>query len=357
LPEGCDAILDQLFQVLAPQRAKPAPSEMDDEAGLASPAGGLFNPRATDREPLDGSMGPTTVAGQKSREKLPNSLVLRKEEYKAMFGEAARPLYLGSGSLGAVYDVDLGGTRVAIKKFFESGCSSSAFQREALLLAELRHPNIVQLIKVACRPPLCIVTELCVCSLHALLHQGKGGKMLRSLLLAKGTPQLTLCMHVARGLTYLHGLDPPVLHRNLKSSNLLVDEGGKVKIADFGWSRLKSLGASLSKTFFHGWQWVAPEILWGAKFTEAADVYSYSMVAWEVLTHEVPFAGMNPVQIGVAVREQKLRPPLPDDCDPGFAELLHACWHDAPEKRPSFVRVLGKIQALVALSSEADGFE
>ena len=53
-------------------------------------------------------------------------------------------------------------------------------------------------------------------------------------------------------MNYLHTLDPPVLHRNLKSQNLLVDEGGKVKIADFGWSRLKTFDAG--KTFFHGWQ-------------------------------------------------------------------------------------------------------
>ena len=259
------------------------------------------------------------------------------------------PRWLGSGSLGAVYDVDLCGTRVAVKKFFDSSCSS-AFQREALLLAELRHPNIVQLIKVSCRPPLCIVTELLVCSLHALLHHGAGPPALRQTLLARGTQQLTLCMHIARGMNYLHTLDPPVLHRNLKSQNLLIDEGGKVKIADFGWSRLKTFDAG--KTFFHGWQWVAPEILWGMQFTEAADVYSYSMVAWEVLTQSVPFSGLNPVQIGVAVREQKLRPPLPEDCDAGLAEVMHACWHDQPEQRYSFTKVLGRMQALVALSTD-----
>lgn len=274
-----------------------------------------------------------------------------------MFTPESNPISLGAGSLGAVYDVDFGGTRVAVKQFFESGCSASAFQREALLLAELRHPNIVQLIKVACRPPLGIVTELLVCSLHALLHLGRGGA-LRQLLLAKrpeqaiGTKKLTMCMHMARGMSYLHGLDPPVLHRNLKSSNLLLDEAGKVKIADFGWSRLKTFDAG--KTFFTGWQWVAPEILWGERFTEAADVYSFSMVAWEILAQEVPFQGMSPVQIGNAVREQKLRPPLPAGCDRGFAELLQACWHDLLERRPSFVKVLGKVQALVALSSEAD---
>ena len=267
----------------------------------------------------------------------------------------AEQRWLGSGSLGAVFDVDLGGTRVAVKKFFESQCSSSAFQREALLLADLRHPNIVQLIKVHARPPLCIVTELLVCSLHALLHHGAGGAELRKLLLAPSGhhTQLKLCMHVARGMNYLHTLDPPVLHRNLKSQNLLIDEAGKVKIGDFGWSRLKTFDAG--KTFFMGWQWVAPEILWGGKFTEAADVYSYAMVAWEVVTRSVPFHGLNPVQIGVAVREQKLRPPLPEDGPPGLGDLLSACWHDDPTLRFSFDKILGRVQALVAMSATDHG--
>ena len=86
-----------------------------------------------------------------------------------------------------------------------------------------------------------------------------------------------------------------MLHRNLKSQNLLQDNSGKVKVADFGWAHFTS-SASSGKTFFHGWQWVAPEILWGMQFTEAADVYSYSMVAWEVLTHSLPFTGMNSME-------------------------------------------------------------
>ena len=202
-------------------------------------------------------------------------------------------------------------------------------------------------IQVACRPPLCIVTELLVCSLHALVHHGAGGP-LRSLVLGAGTQQLKTCTHIARGMNYLHTLEPPVLHRNLKSQNLLVDEGGRVKIADFGWSRLKTFDAG--KTFFHGWQWVAPEILGGGRYTEKADVYSFAMVAWEVLEQKLPFEGKNPVQIGLAVREQKLRPPIADDAPAGFAELLCACWHDEPEQRHTFSRILGALQALAVLA-------
>ena len=82
--------------------------------------------------------------------------------------------------------------------------------------------------------------------------------------------------HRARHELFAHARSLPVLHRNLKSQNLLVDDGGKVKIADFGWSRLKTFDAG--KTFFHGWQWVrARDPAWGGKYTEAADVYS---TAW-----------------------------------------------------------------------------
>ena len=103
-------------------------------------------------------------------------------------------------------------------------------------------------------------------------------------------------------MNYLHMLDTPVLHRNLNSKNLLLDESGKVKISDFGWSRLK---VDLGKTFHMSWEWVAPEILGGGTYSEKADVYSFAMVAWEVLTQSLPFQGMNPVQIGVAVRERR----------------------------------------------------
>ena len=108
--------------------------------------------------------------------------------------------FIGSGQIGAVYDVDYNGTRCACKKFFESVCSAKAFEREAVLLADLRHPNIVQLIKVNLRSPLCIVTELLECSLHGLLHGKQGGAALRQLMLTPGMQSLkTDGLHVIIG--------------------------------------------------------------------------------------------------------------------------------------------------------------
>ena len=76
----------------------------------------------------------------------------------------------------------------------------------------------------------CILTELMACSLHALIHHGAGDPSLRtSLLRTSATP--TICLDIVRGMAYLHALEPAVLHRNLKSQNLLIDQGGRVKVS------------------------------------------------------------------------------------------------------------------------------
>ena len=132
------------------------------------------------------------------------------------------------------------------------------------------------------------------------------------------------------------------MHRNLNSKNLLLDDSGKIKISDFGWSCCK---VDLGKTFHVSWEWVAPEVLGGGPFSEKADMYSFAMVAWEVLTQTKPFEGMNPMQMGFAVGSQGYRPPIPEDTPKGLAELIAACWHNEPQQRPSFASVLGKLTA------------
>jgi serine/threonine protein kinase len=228
-----------------------------------------------------------------------------------------------------------------LKRFFDSTLSASAFEREAALLAELRHPNVVQLLRVATRPQPCIVVERLVCSLHALLHEGGGSAELRQRMLSGAAATLSICQHICRGMAYLHALEPPVLHRNLKSQNLLVDEAGRVKISDFGWARL--LAQDLGRTYFAGWQWVAPEILAGARYSLQSDVYSFAMVAWEALTQAIPFGGKNSVQVALAVLNQKLRPEIPDWCAPALAELLADCWDDDAARRPMFESVLERL--------------
>ena len=73
------------------------------------------------------------------------------------------------------------------------------------------------------------------------------------------------------------------------------------------------------------------------------------MIAWETLTRSMPFAGMNPMIVGMAILTEKLRPPLPPDAPPAFADLLAGCWHNEAEQRPTFTRIQGALQAQAVL--------
>jgi len=142
-------------------------------------------------------------------------------------------------------------------------------------------------------------------------------------------------------MCYLHQSKPRVVHRDLKSLNLLVDENYHVKVADFGLSKTSVTGNTLNSKV-GSLNWCAPEILLQSQpYTDKADVYSFGMVLWELLTHEPPFYGMHPLQIVRAIDKGQL-PAIPDDkCpDPAFCKLIRDCWAAEPEKRPSFIVIL-----------------
>eukprot|EP01128_Nolandella_sp_AFSM9_P012728 TRINITY_DN955_c0_g1_i3.p1 TRINITY_DN955_c0_g1~~TRINITY_DN955_c0_g1_i3.p1 ORF type:complete len:176 (+),score=23.58 TRINITY_DN955_c0_g1_i3:69-530(+) len=102
-----------------------------------------------------------------------------------------------------------------------------------------------------------------------------------------------LCVHLAaKGMLYLHDLSPPVIHRDLKTQNLLVDEYWRAKLCDFGLSREK---ASETMSRLGTIQYSAPEVLRGERYTEKADVYSYAILIWEMFTEEIPYEGFAPL--------------------------------------------------------------
>ena len=87
-------------------------------------------------------------------------------------------------------------------------------------------------------------------------------------------------MDAARGMEFLHSASPPILHRDFKSLNLLVDRKWNLKVADFGLTALKGVEDRRLGSIF----WTAPEVLRGEPYNEASDVYSYGIVLWEILT-------------------------------------------------------------------------
>ena len=101
-----------------------------------------------------------------------------------------------------------------------------------------------------------------------------------------------MALETARGVHYLHSFKPPILHRDLKSLNLLLDECFRIKLADFGWTRVmaESMTGKIGT-----YQWMAPEVINNEKYTEKADVYSFGIILWEIASREPPYKNINGV--------------------------------------------------------------
>ncbi|XP_071731672.1 serine/threonine/tyrosine-protein kinase HT1-like [Rutidosis leptorrhynchoides] len=209
------------------------------------------------------------------------------------------------------------------------------FTSEVELLFRLQHPNIITLIAACKKPPVfCIITEyLAGGSLRAYLHQQEPYSVPPNLV-------LKMALDIAWGMQYLHSQG--ILHRDLKSENLLLGEDMSVKVADFGISCLESQCGS-AKGFTGTYRWMAPEMIREKKHTKKIDVYSFAIVLWELFTALTPFDDMTPEQAAFAVCQKNARPPLPDSCPGAFRQLIKRCWSSKPDKRPGFdeiVRIL-----------------
>jgi serine/threonine protein kinase len=245
---------------------------------------------------------------------------------------------LGEGSFASVLRCELLGVKAAAKVF---RTPDAAVQREAELQGRLRHPNVVQFIGYAVKQNQhIIVMELMEMDLRRYLeenvHENQSGPPL-PLLLA-----VDIMLQLAEAMNYLH--KSGMMHRDLKSNNVLINAVRSKESYFFPSLQVKLAGFTLSKLNLDNsrcWRWMAPEVCQDekntVKYTKAADVYSFAMVFFEVLTGRLPFEG-------VALRDlhQRVltgeRPILPPDgyCPVHVSALIERCWATMPEDRPQF---------------------
>lgn len=258
---------------------------------------------------------------------------------------------IGIGSYGEVYRAEWNGTEVAAKKFMNQDISGDAlaqFKCEVEIMLRLRHPNLVLFMGAVTRPPnLSILTEfLPRGSLFKLLH--------RSSVQIDEKRRLRMALDVAKGMNYLHTSHPVIVHRDLKTPNLLVDKNWVVKVCDFGMSRLKHHTFLSSKSTAGTAEWMAPEVLRNEPCNEKSDVYSFGVILWELATLDIPWTGMNSMQVVGAVGFQGRRLNIPDRVDPVVAEIITDCWVSNPDRRPSFGEIIVRLKCLQRLVQKTD---
>lgn len=276
-------------------------------------------------------------------------------------GELILESRIGVGFTAEVYKgiwTRRGDAVVAIKQINEDAPSlrseqQLAFVREMSVLTQVRHENLVQLYGVCLDSrPLRIVTEYCGGgAVFELLHQGQPPV---ELVYAQ---QIKMCRDTARAMCYLHTFNPMIIHRDLKSLNMLLDkpvtgptEVPLIKVCDFGVAKFQVQAGNWGQmTNQAGTQhWMAPEMWTSSTYDEKVDVFSFAMVIYEIICREVPFEEEEPAEVG-KYTVAGIRPALaavPPDCPAQLIALMQACWAQDPSERPCFPDVLQQLEAL-----------
>ncbi len=256
---------------------------------------------------------------------------------------------LGDGSFGTVYQCTFLGVMAAAKVWKTNCINKEAAEKEASLFSKLQHPNVAQFIGYGVKKsqPV-IVSELMSSDLRRYLDEKKKNA-------GEGPPlpllvAMNILLQVAEAMNYLH--ENAVMHRDLKANNVLINvvEGPdgqlssssvQVKLTDFGKSKRKLHDSRFTTPMVGATQWRAPEVFEvdenREKYTKSADVYSFSMLCFEVLTGDVPFTGKPLGTLLQSIRDG-VRPQLPDVdyCPQYLSALIKKCWATNAVERPQF---------------------
>jgi len=160
---------------------------------------------------------------------------------------------------------------------------------------------------------------------------------------------------IARGVEHLHGYDPPIIHRDLRSPNIFVagltaEADCRAKVGDFGLSRV--LAPTLAGGEFNA-NWLAPEVMRASQYDGKIDVYSFGIIMWEIVTLKKPFEEYDSKFAGKPTSMFKeaviggLRPTIPRGFDADYTQLMKECWNDNPEKRPDFSQIVSRLEIIM----------
>lgn len=147
---------------------------------------------------------------------------------------------------------------------------------------------------------------------------------------------LPIALDISNGMAYLHSKH--VVHRDLKPENILIDSQNRAKVADFGLSITHTGDEELTGET-GTYRWMSPEVIRHEPYSINSDIYSFGLVLWSLVTREIPFDGLTPVQAAYAVARNGARPPMTNDIPEYIARIISSCWEADQLDRPSFAHV------------------
>ena len=318
-------------------------SERSEESGTGSEESGTGSEESGTRNESGWSENGTSGVSLSVVFPRPHSRVLptgstpMKYDWELLPGEVTIctkhgfPWTLGAGGYGEVFkalrdQVD----EVAVKRIRKIGRNPAAltkFKTEIDLISKLRHRHIVQFYGACVQPPnLSIVMELMSSDLYSVLHDPEERDHRYTWTGVYGKKVL---IGVALGLNYLHSRTPPVVHRDIKSPNILVMDG-LAKIADVGLAR-SMISMDMTPQSGFTYNWAAPEVTSRERATEKVDIWSFGIILWEVVSGNEPIP--ESIQGGLPARSQSL-----------IKKLYKKCTDKIPAGRPKASDVIRELR-------------
>ena len=271
------------------------------------------------------------------------------------FSDFKKESSIGRGGYGEVFLAKhiTSGEKIALKVLHSkelTGKDGIYFYTELASLSKIHNTFVVNLIGYSNIFPFFIATEYLQCGTlyDALVHKPRAPKL-------DNSQKTLIAMAVAYGMLSVH--QAGIIHRDLKSSNILLDENYLPKISDFGLSisnhqnnennefiqkivLIQQEDTKIETKIIGTPGYMPPEMYDGVEFCSSkVDVYEYGMLLWEMVTEKTPFRNMDPLAIMTAVAIQNKRPNIPSNISASMKKLIESCWERDPENRPSFEQI------------------
>jgi protein kinase domain-containing protein len=239
---------------------------------------------------------------------------------------------------GAIYRAKWGEKEVVIKTFCsfdpQGHIHKASFHQEIRVMDMCRQcPQIIQLLGITSPKDRFTGATVGCAYVMEYIRRGALNKILEDQSQVLEWPaKYQIAVQTAQGLAYLHGLT--ILHGDIKSPNILIDDRGGIKICDFSFS---TVGENIIHEGY-SLRWVQPERVTNRRsvvYTEACDIFSYGLVMWEIATRKLPHPNEKTVKDLEQKMRNKVHDPLPEDCPAEYAKWVECCRAFDPKDRPS----------------------